>query len=302
MPFSLMDIAVQRYGHRGSLWITRFCFITLEGMKVAAVQLTSTGNITENQEIALAKIREAAGNGARLIVLPEATSQNFRSGRLDEQAQSLEGPFATAIQALAEELEVTVVAGMFCPADTVERDGKTINRVSNTALIAGPGVLGGYDKIHTYDAFDYRESDTVLAGESLVAFDVDDLVVGAATCYDIRFPEQFKELASQGAQLIVVPTSWADGPGKLEQWRLLTAARALDSTGYIVAAGQSRPGGDAEAGNPSGPTGIGHSTIVDPNGVRVAEAGYEDDILYAEIDPNEVAKTRRTLPVVTPAD
>ena len=302
MPFSLMDLAVQRYGHRGSLWITRFCFITLEGMKVAAVQLTSTGNITENQEIALAKIREAAGNGARLIVLPEATSQNFRSGRLDEQAQSLEGPFATAIQALAEELEVTVVAGMFCPADTVERDGKTINRVSNTALIAGPGVLGGYDKIHTYDAFDYRESDTVLAGESLVAFDVDDLVVGVATCYDIRFPEQFKELASQGAQLIVVPTSWADGPGKLEQWRLLTAARALDSTSYIVAAGQSRPGGDAEAGNPSGPTGIGHSTIVDPNGVRVAEAGYEDDILYAEIDPNEVAKTRRTLPVVTPAD
>ena len=297
-----MDIAVQRYGHRGSLWITRFCFITLEGMKVAAVQLTSTGNITENQEIALAKIREAAGNGARLIVLPEATSQNFRSGRLDEQAQSLEGPFATAIQALAEELEVTVVAGMFCPADTVERDGKTINRVSNTALIAGPGVLGGYDKIHTYDAFDYRESDTVLAGESLVAFDVDDLVVGVATCYDIRFPEQFKELASQGAQLIVVPTSWADGPGKLEQWRLLTAARALDSTSYIVAAGQSRPGGDAEAGTPSGPTGIGHSTIVDPNGVRVAEAGYEDDILYAEIDPNEVAKTRRTLPVVTPAD
>ena len=297
-----MDIAVRRYGHRGSLWITRFCFITLEGMKVAAVQLTSTGNITENQEIALTKIREAAGNGARLIVLPEATSQNFRSGRLDEQAQSLEGAFATAIQALAEELEVTVVAGMFCPADTVERDGKTINRVSNTALIAGPGVLGGYDKIHTYDAFDYRESDTVLAGESLVAFDVDDLVVGVATCYDIRFPEQFKELASQGAQLIVVPTSWADGPGKLEQWRLLTAARALDSTSYIVAAGQSRPGGDAEAGNPSGPTGIGHSTIVDPNGVRVAEAGYEDDILYADIDPNEVAKTRRALPVVATVD
>lgn len=278
------------------------CFIILGGMKVAAVQLTSTGNVTENQELALAKIREAAGSGARLIVLPEATAQNFRSGRLDEQAQTLEGPFATAIQTLAEELEVTVVVGMFCPADTVERDGKTINRVTNTALIAGPGVLGGYDKIHTYDAFDYRESDTVLAGESLVAFDVDDLVVGVATCYDIRFPEQFKELASQGAQLIVVPTSWADGPGKLEQWRLLTAARALDSTSYILAAGQSRPGGEAEAGNPSGPTGIGHSTIVDPNGVRMAEAGYEDDILYADIDPNEVAKTRRALPVVATAD
>ena len=77
------------------------------------MQLTSTGSVAENQELALEKIREAAGNGARLIVLPEATSQNFRSGRLDEQAQTLEGLFATAIQTLAEELEVTVVAGMF---------------------------------------------------------------------------------------------------------------------------------------------------------------------------------------------
>lgn len=105
-------------------------------------------------------------------------------------------------------------------------------------------------------------------------------------------------MAREGAQLIVVPTSWADGPGKLEQWRLLTAARALDSTSYILAAGQSRPGGNAEAGSPSGPTGIGHSTIVDLNGVRVAEAGYEDEILYADIDPHEVAKTRRSLPVL----
>lgn len=187
---------------------------------------------------------------------------------------------------------------MFCPADTIEREDKTINRVSNTALVAGPGVLGGYEKIHTYDAFDYRESDTVQPGESLVTFDVDDLTVGVVVCYDIRFPEQFKDLAREGAQLIVVPTSWADGPGKLEQWRLLTAARALDSTSYILAAGQSRPGGNAEAGTPSGPTGIGHSTIVDPNGVRVAEAGYEDEILYADIDPHEVAKTRRSLPVL----
>ena len=267
-------------------------------MKVAAVQLTSTGSIEENQELALDKIREAAAAGARLIVLPEATSQNFRSGRLDEQAQNLEGPFATAIQEAAEELEVTVVVGMFCPADTIESEDKTINRVSNTALVAGPGVLGGYEKIHTYDAFDYRESDTVQPGESLVTFDVDDLTVGVVVCYDIRFPEQFKDLAREGAQLIVVPTSWADGPGKLEQWRLLTAARALDSTSYILAAGQSRPGGNAEAGSPSGPTGIGHSTIVDPNGVRVAEAGYEDEILYADIDPHEVAKTRRSLPVL----
>ena len=267
-------------------------------MKVAAVQFTSTGDVEENLAVALGKIQEAAENGAQLIVLPEATTQSFDSGRLDTHAEGLDGQFATKVRALAEELGVYVVLGMFAPADTVERGDKTINRVSNVALIVGPGVLEGYEKVHTYDAFNYRESDTVRAGDSLVTFAVGDLTVGVAICYDIRFPEQFKELARQGAQLIVVPTSWADGEGKLDQWRLLTAARALDSTSYILAAGQARPGGEAKAGEDSGPTGIGHSVLVAPDGTRVAEAGYEPEILYGEVDPETVAKVRESLPVL----
>lgn len=267
-------------------------------MLVAAVQIQTGGDIEENLELAVEKIREAAEGGAQLIVLPEATSQAFGAGRLDKQAQGLEGNFVTTIRAVAQQLGVTVVLGMFSPADTVERDGKTINRVSNTALIAGPDVLGGYDKIHTYDAFNYKESDTVRPGEALVAFDVAGITVGVAICYDIRFPEQFKELARQGAQVIVVPTSWADGPGKLDQWRLLSAARALDSTSYIVAAGQARPGGKEKAGEDSGPTGIGHSVVVAPDGTRVVEAGYEPEIIYAEIDAALVEKTRKAIPVL----
>lgn len=267
-------------------------------MKVAAVQLTSTGDVEDNLAAALDKIREAADNGAQLIVLPEATTQSFDSGRLDTHAEGLDGPTATAVRALAEELGVYVVLGMFAPADTVQRGEKTINRVANVALIAGPGVFGGYEKIHTYDAFKYKESDTVRPGESLVVFDAGELTVGVATCYDIRFPEQFKELARQGAQLIVVPTSWADGPGKLEQWRLLSAARALDSTTYVLAAGQARPGGEAKAGEASGPTGIGHSVLVAPDGTRLAEAGYEPEILYGEVDPDTVTKVRESLPVL----
>lgn len=267
-------------------------------MLVAAVQIQTGGDIEENLELAVEKIREAAEGGAQLIVLPEATSQAFGAGRLDKQAQRLEGNFVTTIRAVAQQLGVTVVLGMFSPADTVERDGKTINRVSNTALIAGPDVLGGYDKIHTYDAFNYKESDTVRPGEALVAFDVAGITVGVAICYDIRFPEQFKELARQGAQVIVVPTSWADGPGKLDQWRLLSAARALDSTSYIVAAGQARPGGKEKAGEDSGPTGIGHSVVVAPDGTRVVEAGYEPEIIYAEIDADLVEETRKAIPVL----
>ncbi|MDN6551694.1 MULTISPECIES: carbon-nitrogen hydrolase family protein [Corynebacterium] len=267
-------------------------------MKIAAVQLTSTADTATNLALASERIREAAAQGAQLIVLPEATSQNFGSGRLDGQAQELDGDFATTLQALAKELGVTVVVGMFRPADTVEREGKKINRVFNTALIVGPDVRRGYDKIHTYDAFNYRESDTVVPGTQLVTFPVGDLTVGVSTCYDIRFPEQFKALARSGADIVVVPTSWADGAGKLEQWRLLTAARALDSTSYIVAAGQARPGGSAEAGKESGPTGIGHSVIVAPDGKRLVEAGYEEEIIYAEVDGDTVRKIRKAIPVL----
>lgn len=262
---------------------------------------------------------EAAGNGARLIVFPEAASQSFDSGRLDTQAADLEGEFATRLRERATELGVTVVAGTFRPADTVQRGGKTINRVYNTALVTGPGVHCGYDKIHTYDAFDYRESDTVLAGTELLTVPLADaaapsdadsdadspdaaqaeaVTIGVATCYDVRFPEQFKALARAGAQVIALPFSWADGPGKRDQWRLLSAARALDSTCFIVAAGQARPGGAAEAGKPSGPTGLGHSVIVSPEGVRLAEAGYEEEIIYADLDIADLPRVRAALPVL----
>lgn len=267
-------------------------------MRIGIVQLTSGEDIVGNLALAKDKIREAAGRGARLIVLPEAASQAFDSGRLDTQAQDLDGPYATGLRELACELGVTVVAGMFRPADTVERDGKTLHRVYNTALVTGPGIHQGYDKIHTFDAFDYRESDTVRPGTELVTFEVEGATVGVAICYDIRFPEQFRDLARAGAQVIVVPTSWADGPEKLYQWRTLTAARALDSTSWIAAAGQARPGGEELAGQSSGPTGIGHSCVVGPTGRREAEAGYGPEIIVCDLDLAEVDKARKSLPVL----
>lgn len=267
-------------------------------MRIGIVQLISGGDIVDNLALAQDRVREAASRGAELIVLPEATSQSFDSGRLDAQAQELDGGFATGLRDLARELGVTVVAGMFRPADAVERDGKTINRVHNTALVTGPGVHLGYDKIHTFDAFSYRESDTVKPGGELVTFDVGETTVGVAVCYDIRFPEQFRDLARRGAQVIVVPTSWMDGPEKLYQWRTLTAARALDSTSWIVAAGQARPGGEGQAGQSSGPTGIGHSCVVGPTGRREWEAGYEPEIMVCDLDMAEVEKARKSLPVL----
>lgn len=266
-------------------------------MKIVLLQIESGADKMENLAMVAPLIRDAAAQGATLVVLPEGASQAFGQGRLDTQAEQLDGPFATGLRDLADELGITVVAGMFRPADTNDVGDTRLNRVYNTALITGGGVHKGYDKIHTYDAFGYRESDTVRPGEELVTFEHEGVTVGVATCFDIRFPEQFQELAARGAQVVVVPTSWADGPGKVEQWRILTAARALDAGVFIAAAGQARPDFEAKAGQPSGPTGAGHSAVVGPTGKRLAEAGYGPETLVVEIDPEETAAARQQLPL-----
>ncbi len=105
----------------------------------------------------------------------------------------------------------------------------------------GPGVDAHYDKIHLFDAFGFRESDTVEAGREPVMIMVGDVAVGLTTCYDVRFPGLYTALADRGAQVTCVAASWGAGPGKIDQWRLLTRARALDSTTFVVAAGQADP-------------------------------------------------------------
>lgn len=262
-------------------------------MKVAAVQFSSTSDIEDNLALALERISEAAENGAKLIVLPEATSQAFGTGRLDGQAQELDGHFARTLQQHATELGVVVVAGMFRPADQQEKDGKTINRIYNTALITGPNIHYGYDKIHTFDAFEHRESDTVKPGEELVRFSVDGMTIGVAICFDIRFPQHFQDLARAGVQAVVVPTSWANGKGKVEQWRTLSSARALDSTSWIIAADQALPEQESKA-----PTGVGYSAIIRPDGTRAAEAGSAPEIIYADIDAETAEKARAALPIL----
>lgn len=266
-------------------------------MKIALLQIASGGDKMSNLAMITPLIRDAAARGATLIVLPEGASQAFEQGRLDTQAEDLDGPFATALRRLAGELGVTVVAGMFRPADKSTVAGKELNRVYNTALITGDRVHKGYDKIHTYDAFSYKESDTVRPGEELVTFVHEGVTVGVATCFDIRFPEQFQQLAERGARVIVVPTSWADGDGKVEQWRVLTVARALDTGVFIAAAGQARPDYETKAGEPSGPTGAGHSVVVGPTGLRLAEAGYGPETLVVDIDPEDTAEAQRQLPL-----
>jgi predicted amidohydrolase len=206
-------------------------------------------------------------------------------------AEPVDGPWADGVRRIAADAGITVVAGMFTPADH--------GRVANTLLVAGPGAPNEpdahYDKIHLYDAFGFTESNTVAPGREPVVVSVDDVGVGLTTCYDLRFPELFSTLARRGAQLIVVSASWAAGPGKLEQWTLLARARALDSTSYIVAAGQADPGEPLAS---SAPTGVGGSLVVSPFGDVVAAAGAGPQLLVADLALERVAKARETIAVL----
>ncbi len=273
-------------------------------MKIALAQILSTASPRENLDLMVSTLDEAAEKGAELVVFPEASTQAFGTGRLDTNAQELDSPLIRALDARSRQRGVVTVCGTFRPADT----RGSINRIWNTAVVVGlperePGNPVYYNKIHTYDAFGYRESDTVKPGGTSVSFTYGGITFGLGICYDVRFPEHFKALARSGVDAFILPTSWADGEGKLEQWRILTSARALDTGSYVIAVGQARPvpqGQEPEHiyGTDSGPTGIGHSALVAPDGRREVEAGYAPEVLYGSIDRAEVEKQRRQLPVL----
>src|SRR5699024_721809 len=124
-------------------------------------------------------------------------------------------------------------------------------------------------------------------------FDLAGTRFGIATCYDIRFPEQFTALARRGAQAILVPLAWKEGPGKREQLQLLLRARALDSTTVVLAADQSPPP-DHTGGAPRG---IGRSAVVGPLGRVRQELGREPGLLLVDLDLEEIEAARASLPV-----
>jgi deaminated glutathione amidase len=201
-------------------------------VRVALCQIAATSDPAANLDLVADGIATAAEEGARLVVFPEAAMARFGT-RLAEVAEPVDGPWASRVRDLARDAGVVAVVGMFTPA----ADG----RVHNTLLATGPGVAAHYDKVHLFDAFGARESDTVAAGHRLVGVTVDRCRVGLATCYDVRFPGHFTALARAGAEVVAMPASWGDGPGKVEQWELLVRARALDATAVVLACDQAEP-------------------------------------------------------------
>ncbi|MFI1393643.1 carbon-nitrogen hydrolase family protein [Streptomyces sp. NPDC020681] len=258
-------------------------------MRIALSQITTGPDPKRNLDVVREQAHLAAESGARLVAFPEATMACF-GVKLGPLAEPLDGPWATELRGIAKEAGLVVVAGMFTPAP----DGK----VTNTLLATGPGVEASYDKIHLYDAFGFAESDTVAAGSEVVTIDVDDVRIGLATCYDVRFPELFRAHADAGAVVSLLPASWGAGPGKREQWELLIRARALDATLWLAAVGQADPAASGATVTSKAPTGIGFSAVVGPDGAVRDRLGMEPGLLVADLDIEEVASVRRAVPVL----
>lgn len=217
--------------------------------------------------------------GADLVVLPEAFARDFGPPGSDVSAyaEPTDGAFATAVEQVAGARGTTVVAGMFeTSADPA--------RPFNTLVVRG-AARADYRKIHLYDSFGYQESDRLTPGSlHPVVLDVHGFRVGLMTCYDLRFPEHARALVALGAEVLVVPSAWVAGPRKVEHWRTLLRARAIENTAYVAAAGQP------------GPRYTGHSLIVDPHGEVVAEAGIEPDTVRATLRGETLAEARRANP------
>lgn len=258
-------------------------------MRIALAQISSGTDPEENLALVSEQTAAAAAMGADLVIFPEATMRRF-GVELGPIAEPLDGPWASAVGQIAARHDVSIVAGMFTPGDH--------DRVRNTLVIAGPdGGIKGYDKIHLYDAYGFSESRTVQAGDHPVTFGVGTTTVGATTCYDIRFPTLFTALADAGAQLIVVPASWGAGAGKLDQWRILAAARALDSGCFVAAVGQALPS-DPDVPDSSAPTGIGHSILAGPFGTMHTELGDGSELAVLDLDFGEVDRARASIAVL----
>jgi predicted amidohydrolase len=260
--------------------------------RAAIVQLSSGADVEANWRSAEALVRAAAAEGARFIATPENTP--FLGPHVEKvrRAEPLDGPTCRRAAELAAELGLFLLLGSFA-----ERS-EDPERCYNTSVLFGPdgGRRAAYRKIHLFDVdvspqVRFQESATVLPGADAVVADTEIGRVGMSICYDLRFPGLYQNLRHQGADLITIPSAFTAVTGR-DHWHVLVRARAIETQCYVLAPAQQGRHDD-EGLRES----YGHSLIVDPWGVVIAEAEAEaPGFVAADIDPERTARVRRQIP------
>ena len=251
-------------------------------MKVSLGQFEVAADWRSNLDTCSALVVEASANGAELLLLPEGILARDIADPdiVRKTAQPLDGPFVDGLRRVSASKPMTVIGCVNVPDDH--------GRFHNTLFVLRDGaMIALYRKLHLYDAFNARESDRTTAGDAIPPLvEIGGYRVGLMTCYDVRFPELARRLACDGAEVLVLPAAWVRGLGKEAHWEVLTTARALENTCYLLAAGEC------------GPRNIGASLVVDPLGIVIARTGEAPGLLYATIDRARIAHARKVLPVL----
>jgi predicted amidohydrolase len=263
--------------------------VVSDRLRVACVQMTSRADKAANLERAEHLVASAASGGADLVVLPEKWNAIGDAETLHAAAEPLDGgPSVEAMASWARTHGITLVGGSI----TERREGR--QKLSNTCVVLDPdgGAVAVYRKIHLFDVdvggHVYRESDAEEAGDEPVCAEAEGWKLGLSICYDLRFPELYRILAVEGAELLTVPSNFTLYTGK-DHWHVLLRARAVEDQCYVAAAAQV---GETRPGRPS----YGRSLIVDPWGIVLAEAPDETTVIAAEIDRTRLVEIRSRLP------
>jgi predicted amidohydrolase len=260
--------------------------------------MCSTDDFAANLATTRALVDRAAGEGAKLVVLPECFSfLGRREGDKLPIAETLDGTgrVATLLRELATKHGVWIVGG-----GTPEIVPGDIARTYNTAVVVDPRgeLIARYRKIHLFDVdipgTVLKESDATKAGNELVVLDIDGAKVGVTICYDLRFPELYRQLVKdKGAEVLLVPAAFTAHTGAAH-WHLLLRARAVENQAWVVAAAQHGQHNEKRAS-------YGHSLVVDPWGTVVAEQDAGDGVVMATLDSELVAKRRTQMPCLSHA-
>lgn len=256
-------------------------------LRVSAGQFAPGEDKSENLAEITRLVEAAAADNVRVLILPELAMYRRMDSSIQEavaNAEPLEGPFVTEILALSAKHSIVIAVGVY---EAMAPHAPNQGLVYNTLVIAAEGqLLHAYRKVHLYDAFTARESDMILPGSELPpVLEIDGFKLGFVICYDIRFPELFRTMTDRGANVIAVATAWARGVGKEEHWDVLTRARAIENTSYVIASGEV----SAKS--------VGRSRIIDPLGYVLGDAGEKQHALVtAEVEESRVAEVRAVLP------
>ena len=249
------------------------------GITIALAQMAiALGKPQENHLTAQSLAAEAAAQHADLMLLPELWATGYDLDRTSEYAAPLDRGHFALMSELAQR------HGLYVAGTALETNSS--GRPFNTAALYGPNgnCVGAYRKVHLWAPL--GEVEHMTPGKVLPAFDLPWGRVAMAICYDLRFPELWRRLADAGADLILIPAEWPTR--RVEHWRLLLRARAVENQLYVAGCNRVGAGADGEFG--------GHSAMADPWAHVLAEGGSEPDLLVATIELDEVARARRLFP------